>query len=180
MTTTPAVCHVMLDIETLGTRVGNVVLSVAFVRFEDHASTTLNLNIHEQLDLGLVVDPETHEWWGRQRPDTWARATENPYPVITALNHFSDWLAAAAVGRSLFIWCHGACFDAPLLQDVYRAAGLPIPWHFRNVRDTRTLYDLAGIDLRDFSDGTGDALCQTRAAELALRRLASLSNATVA
>lgn len=172
-------CHISLDIETLGTRVGSVVLSVALVRFEDHAATTLNLNIHEQMDLGLQVDPRTHEWWATQSPVAWARATENPVGVKVALDYISEWITKAAYGRPLRLWCHGASFDAPLLQDVYRAAGLPIPWHYRDVRDTRTLYDLAGVDLADYSDGNdhvalSDALCQTRAAQEALRRLAAV------
>lgn len=170
-------CHISLDIETLGTRVGSVILSVAFVRFEDHASTTLNLNIHEQLDLGLQNDPATHKWWATQSPDAWARATANPYPILTALNHFSSWITAAVAGRPFRLWCHGASFDAPLLQEVYRVAGLPIPWHYRDVRDTRTLYDLAAVDLRDFATddahvALSDAMAQTRAAQEALRRLA--------
>lgn len=173
MTTT---CHISLDIETLGTRVGSVVLSCALVRFEDHASTTLNLNIHEQMDLGLQVDPKTHEWWGTQRPDAWARAIENPYSLSVALPYFSDWISKAVGGRPMRLWCHGGAFDAPLLQEVYRVAGLPIPWHYRDVRDTRTLYDLAAVDLADYSSGMAhcaldDALCQTRAAQEALRRL---------
>ena len=172
--TTPSTCHIMCDIESLGTRVGSVVLSVAFVRFEDHASLSLNLNVPEQQALGLEINPATVEWWrDPSRSEAWAAATTNAYPLSIALPHIAAWIAWAQAGRPLRLWCHGASFDAPLLQDVYRAAGLPIPWHYRDVRDTRTLYDLAGVDLSEHRDGSDHvALVQTRAAQFALSRLA--------
>lgn len=172
--------HIMIDTETLGTRPGSVVLSVALVRFSDLSSMSVNLHIGEQQTLGLEVDPNTHAWWGTQPPETWQKATENAYPLATALPHIAAWIAWATGGGSMFIWCHGAGFDCPLLQEVYRRAGVQVPWHYRNVRDTRTLYDLAGVDLAAFSNGQdngqdhvalGDAMAQTMAAREAMARL---------
>jgi hypothetical protein len=175
--TTPAVCHISLDIETLGVRPGSVVLSAAFVRFEDFASCSVNLNIHEQMALGCEVDPQTHSWWGTQPIEAWDAATQNPASLAVALPYFAQWLAWAGGGRPVMIWCHGASFDAPLLAELYRRAGIACPWKYNAIRDTRTLYDLAGVDLREYSAGTAhvaldDALCQTKAAIEALSRLA--------
>lgn len=74
-------CHTMADIETLGTRVGSVVLSVAFVRFEDMASCSVNLSVPDQQSLGCEVDPSTVEWWRAQPPEAWAAASSNPQPL---------------------------------------------------------------------------------------------------
>lgn len=82
------------------------------------------------------------------------------------------------------IWSHGAAFDPPILAAAYAAVGLPVPWHYRAPRDTRTLFDLAGI-----SDHSGwldqypgplavphhaldDAICQARAVVAAYARIA--------
>lgn len=173
--------HIMLDIETLGTRVGSVVLSAAFVRFSDFQSTGCNLSIGEQQVIGLEIDPQTELWWREQSAEAWRGATENPVQLVPALQHFAAWLAwARGDASTLYIWCHGASFDAPLLAEVYRLAGVPLPWGYRDIRDTRTLYDLAGVDPRDFSYGTlhnarDDAIAQTQAAVEALRRLAGRS-----
>lgn len=171
------ICHIMLDIETLGVRPGFVVLSAAFVRFEDMASTALVMDHVDQTALGLEMDPATVEWWQQQSPEARAAAIANPVPLRAALDHFAAWLAWAGAGRETFIWCHGASFDAPMMQEVYRRAGVPCPWSFRNVRDTRTLFDLSGVDLRNYNEGTAhnaldDARAQTRAAVDALRVLA--------
>lgn len=169
--------HIMLDIETLGTRPGFVVLSAAFVRFSDYASTSVNLNVEDQIAIGLERDPDTIAWWAQQSQEARAAAFGPAAPLLPVLEHLAAWLAWA--GPDAFIWCHGASFDAPMLQEVYRRAGLPIPWSFRNVRDTRTLYDLAGVNLADYPTGTAhnaldDAIAQTKAANEALRILAQV------
>jgi hypothetical protein len=38
------------------------------------------------------------------------------------------------------VWSHGAGFDLPILHDVFRRLGEHAPWHYRNERDTRTLF----------------------------------------
>lgn len=172
MTTT----HVMLDIETLGTRPGATILSAALVRFSDEAHCTVNFDTAEQhAALGSYSDPETVEWWRQQDPLAWQMATQNPAPVRTGLAYLSDWIAWA--GADPLIWCHGATFDAPLLDDLYRRAGVSCPWRFWSVRDTRTLYDLASVNVKDYAVppphvALNDAIGQVRAANAALRVLA--------
>jgi 3' exoribonuclease, RNase T-like len=169
--------HIMLDIESLCTRPGCVVLAAAFVRFSDEASTTLNLSIPEQQALGLEIDPQTQAWWTQQPAESWAAATSNAVPLRAALDHFSSWINWASPGEDALIWCHGATFDAPILGEVYRRAELEPPWKFWNIQCTRTLYNLAGVDQRAYSVppphvALNDALGQTRAANAALRIVA--------
>lgn len=172
--------HIMLDIETLSTRPGAVILAAAFVRFSDEASMTLNLSIPDQQALGLEIDEQTYNWWCDQEakhPGAWAAATSNPQPLAVALPYIAQWLAWATPEGNPLIWCHGATFDAPLLGEVFRRAGVPCPWLFWNIRDTRTLYDLAGINNKDFAVppphiALNDAVGQVRAANAALSVLA--------
>lgn len=167
--------HIMCDTETLGTKPGAIVTSVALVRFSDEASTTINLSIPDQQALGLVSDPQTEAWWQAQDPVAQNAAFSSPVPLVPALQHIAAWIAWA--GSDPLIWCHGAGFDGPLLEAVYKAAGLPCPWHWSAVRCTRTLYDLAAIDRRLYDVppphiALNDAIAQTRAANAALRVLA--------
>jgi hypothetical protein len=169
--------HIMLDIETLGTRPGAVILSAALVRFRDEAHTSLVFDQNEQFALGMEQDASTLAWWQQQGPEAQAAATANPIPIAPALQHISDWLAWAAQGGDFLLWCHGATFDCPLLEELYRRANTLCPWKFWQVRDTRTLYDLAAIDVKAYAVppphvALNDALAQTRAANAALAVLA--------
>lgn len=172
--------HLMVDIETLGTRPGAVVISAAFVRCSDEAHMVLNLSIPEQQALGMEIDPKTHAWWGEQEtksPGIWARVTENPVPINAALPYIAQWITWAAGGSDWLIWCHGATFDCPLLDELYRRAGMVSPWSYWQVRDTRTLYDLAGVNPKDYAVppphiALNDALGQSRALVASLQILA--------
>jgi hypothetical protein len=144
------------------------------------AHVTLNLSIPEQQALGMEMDAGTIQWWHDQEakaPGAWARATSNPYPIRTALEHVNAWITWATGGGDALVWCHGATFDCPLLAELYRRAGVPCPWQFWSVRDTRTLYDLAGINPKEWAVppphvALNDAIGQTRAANAALAILA--------
>ena len=169
--------HLMIDIESLSTRPGAVILSAALVRFSDEAHTSVNFSIPEQRALGLEHDESTMDWWRQQPGMAWEAATTNPIPIVPALLHISTWIAWAAAGDDFLIWCHGATFDCPLLDELYRRAGVPCPWKFWQVRDTRTLYDLAAIDVKAYAVppphvALNDAIGQVRAANAALAVLA--------
>lgn len=175
--------HIMVDIETIGTRVGSIVLAAAFVRFSDEAHMSVNLSVSDQELLGLERDPQTEAWWRAQeaaQPGTWARATSDAQPLAIALPYIVNWMTWAAPDGDFQIWCHGATFDCPLLGEVYRRSNIECPWGGRNfwrVRDTRTLYDLALINPKDYAVppphvALNDAIGQTRAAKAALAILA--------
>jgi hypothetical protein len=165
--------HLMIDTETLSTRVGGIVTSVALVRFTDEAHCAFNLSIPDQQALRLETDPATEQWWSEQDPVARQLALANPLPLASALPYLSQWITWAAGGQDFQIWCHGATFDCPLLGEVYRRANVPCPWQFWQVRDTRTLYDLALINPKDYAVppphvALNDAIGQTRAANAAL------------
>lgn len=169
--------HIMCDIETLGIRPGAIVTSVALVRFTDEAHCAFNLSVPDQQALGLEIDPATEAWWAQQDPVARAMSLSNPLPLASALPYLSTWITWAAGGTDFQIWCHGATFDCPLLGEVYRRAGIECPWPFWAVRDTRTLYDLALINPKDYAVPPphvvlNDAIGQTRAAVAALGILA--------
>ena len=175
--------HIMTDLETLGTRPGAIVLSAAFVRFADEAHMSINLSVPDQEMLALEKDESTLAWWRDQeaaQPGTWARATSNPQPLAIALPYIVTWMQWAVPDGDFLIWCHGAPFDCPILGEVFRRANIPCPWggrDFWRIQDTRTLYNLAGINPKDYAVppphvALNDAIGQTRAANAALAVLA--------
>ncbi|WP_306393435.1 3'-5' exonuclease [Telluria beijingensis] len=164
----------MIDTETLGTTPGSAILSLGAVMFGPDG---LGETFYAPIDLascvlaGLAIDPATVQWWMAQGDE--ARAAAFPTDAATlpqVLLAFQAWFVAQ---EARYPWCHGAGFDVPLLDAAFKACGLASPWAFWDVRDTRTLYDVAGVKV-DRRAGThhhalDDAISQAEAAARALR-----------
>jgi len=129
----------------------------------------------DRLKYPLKRDPKTERWWSEQSAEAQA-AFDNPVDLRIALSRFSVWLVDVCPDPSdLRLWAHGPQFDISILAAAYAAVGEPVPWHYRSPRDTRTAFDMAGIDdhsgwLAQFAgDGRvqhhalSDAICQARA-----------------
>lgn len=179
----------MIDLETLSTSPNAVILTLGAVKFNrtpvnsnSGAPTLDSLNsfyrrieIESCIAKGLVVSPDTEEWWRSQNSEARHEAMEHKdrIPLVQALKEFSTWFLG-----SKNVWSHGATFDCVILEHAYRACGLDVPWMFWDARDTRTLYDVSGVVLKDFAvkvqhHALYDAYRQVLAALESLRRLQS-------
>lgn len=149
--------------------------------------------------VDLKVGLERFTWWLHQvtmkhRPITNPSvirgqydAERGEYDMIDVRAHgvVHDQPVALNEWGGLRLWSHGAATDPPWLAAAYHACGLPVPWHYRAPRDTRTLFDLAGIDdhsawLKQHPGPLGvphhaldDAICQARAVCGAMARIQS-------
>ena len=179
--------HVMLDIETLGTRPGSMITAIGACTFGPGvaraARRTLYLRpmLEDQARVGLGIDPASVLWWLGQ--DDAARAAmrqRDSMPLLSALLRLRSFLLDAATGdRKLHVWCYGPSFDAVMIERAwYRLHCGGAPWSYRELRCLRTLLGLAGLSMRDFPpavahDALADAMAQADAAEVALRILAA-------
>lgn len=144
---------------------------------------------------GLTRDARTVQWWSEQTAEAQA-VFANPVDLRAGLVEFGCWLRDVAGGPAYSVsdhdrrypddvnlWSHGAAFDAPIIAAAYRACGLPVPWHYRAPRDTRTCFDMAGVDdhsawlnltpgpLGIAHHALDDAICQARAICAAFERV---------
>ena len=172
---------IMLDIETLGTTPGSVILSIGACAFDPQspvqdtgAEFYVNIDTADSKARGLTVDPRTVAWWSQQSEAARAALLVDPQPLYDALHAFSTWWNTY---DGQFVWSHGANFDQPLVEAACRAVGLAAPWMFYNSRCTRTAYALAGVDPRKMHgsetahNALHDAKAQARAVQVALGRL---------
>jgi 3'-5' exoribonuclease-like protein len=178
----------MLDLETLGTRPGCVVMSIGLVPF---GPGRVGPVFYEEVHLesckrhGLHVDADTEAWWGRQAPA--ARVLLDRVRSEEALP-LGDALAAltAAVMRSRgsgrpSVWANGASFDIPIIEEAYRVAGMAAPWGYGGHRCYRTLRAMVpAVEADDFAgvahNAGDDALHQARhAAAILLAREMALA-----
>ena len=44
------------------------------------------------------------------------------------------------------VWGNGPTFDVSMLEHAFQQAGMTTPWHYRTVRDVRTMAMIAGDD----------------------------------
>lgn len=144
----------------------------------------------------LHRDPRTVQWWSEQSDEAQA-AFADPVDLRECLRQFGKWLRSVSPLQDYYdigehdrqfpddirLWSHGPAFDPPILAAAYKAVGLPVPWHYRAPRDTRTCFDMAGIDdhsawLKQHPGPMGiphhsldDSICQARAVCAAYKRL---------
>lgn len=177
----PDETHCMIDLETLGTRPGSVILQIGAVRFKPCADPGTEiqdqrkwtLHIENQRRYGFTIDGETIAWWMRQSDDARALFAERD---VCPLKDALEDLSAFATG--LGIWSHGASFDIPMLEEAYKRYGLRAPWHHKAVRDTRTLFWLQEPkwpNNQNKHDALADAMCQALAVCDSLRKLGAVA-----
>lgn len=144
---------VMIDLETLGTSPGCVVLSVGVVCFDPHGediplpgsegSVGLDayLDVAQQKRHGLHVNPDTLSWWKKKNSVLLEKLMSHPdatHPRV-ALDRVSK-LIRRKDGR---VWCRGASFDFPILQHLFNEYAIATPWEYWDQMDCRTLAYLA-------------------------------------
>jgi len=146
----------MIDMETLDTSPYCVILTIGVVRFDPHGSGVvqkleLRPTIEDQTEIyNRVINDDTIRWWGEQSPEAQEeamgdRGRQSFRECLEELYKFG-WNRRA-------VWSNGAAFDVVVAETAFRQVFTdkpnPIPWPFYTVRDTRTLYELANVKLKD-------------------------------
>lgn len=173
----------MIDLETLGTTPDAAIVSVGAVWF-DPRSDELGEELYRVVNLSAQsrrIDPNTVLWWMGQPPAARAvfqqREQDKRLLLSTVLGDLSEFIGPAQPR----VWSQGASFDVVLLEDAYRQFEMQPPWKFWNIRDTRTVYDLASNDDRGATahHALADAIAQAKRVQRCYAKL-GLSRVAVA
>ena len=171
--------HATIDLETLDTIPSATVLSLGAVKFDPFSSNEPNselyfkLGIDEQDALGRTTSDSTIEWWSNQNQKAKEEAF-NPDGRITisnTLKQISKWMVGVDI-----LWGQGYGFDMTILEHMYKSIGVPVPWNFWIVRDSRTLFGLCEKDPRkamqtDLHNALADAYFQAKSIQVAYKEL---------
>jgi hypothetical protein len=164
--------HIMVDLETMGTRPGSVIASIGAVVF-DPVEGTLGSQFYRTISLpsaaaaGLLFDGQTVKFWLNQSDAARAALFRDEGELSNVLIAFAEFWKGQ---RGEVFWSHGANFDEPVLGAAFHAVKLRTPWSYSASRCTRTIYDLAGVK-PDRAAGTHhDALDDAIAQALAVCR----------
>jgi len=144
----------MLDLETLSTMPNAVILSMGAVKFDPFSDRIdvedgldLRIDVDSQSALGRDIQEDTINWWSTQPPEVQEAAMSEEGRV--SLSDFVRKLNKFTVGVDQ-IWCQGPVFDIVILENLYRQLGVPIPWNYWQIMDSRTMFKAHG-DPRDKS-----------------------------
>ena len=132
--------HVMVDIETLGTRPGDIILSIGAVKFSQEKG--LGEEFYVTIDpesckaAGLRAQKSTLEWWGKQSEEARKAAFKGEFSLEVALTKLTMWMPPF---DTALVWGNGANFDNALVAAAYRAVKHDVPWNYWNDRCYRTI-----------------------------------------
>jgi len=156
--------HVMVDLETLGTEPGSVILSIGAVHFGGgQILDTFQASILPKscMKLGMKADPSTMLWWMEQSTEARKALMKGQHraeSIMHVLDYFTRWVSQRCGGcldlKSVRIWGNGASFDCAMLMAAYRMADIPAPWKYSGERCYRTVKALNPDVVEDARDGT--------------------------
>lgn len=149
--TTVTETHAMIDLETLALTRDPVILQIAAVRFEAAPGGAIAeaeaFNAYPMFHSqgGGSISAATLAFWLRAdatpREKIADALVNSVQPLLEVLHALGRWYHASPIAK---VWSHGAAFDLAILDHAYATHGIPAPWRYKDIRDTRTLYDLAG------------------------------------
>lgn len=140
----------MLDLETLGTRPGSIIISIGATKFDENGPYGepfyMRIDMQSCVDAGMLIDVETIKWWMKQSDEARAEFQKESVPLTEALIKFSNWTGYTYKNIDNYwkevvieLWGNGANFDNSLLKAAYDKVGIEAPWKFWNDRCYRTL-----------------------------------------
>lgn len=141
--------HFSIDLETLHTRYNAAILSIGVAQFNPDTAK-IGMTFYREIDFDSAikyghVSADTLRWWINQ--DSKAKrvfGNEGKVVLVQALDELTTWMRDRCMAPK--VWGNGSTFDITILEHAYDkgSVGLKEPWHYTNIRDMRTLVDLAG------------------------------------
>lgn len=146
-----ALSNIMIDLETLGTRFDAPILAVGAVYFDPRTGQIGkpfygSIRFEDAFANGKPSG-DTVKWWMKQDDAARAAVTAGKHPADFVLTKFKEFVRACP--EEPVVWGNGPTFDITILAYGFgRVLREPVPWQFWNVRDCRTIKDIA-FDLVD-------------------------------
>jgi len=140
--------HLMIDLETMGTKSNAAIVSIGAVFFEEGKGLGeefyARINLQSAVDYGGIIDPSTIIWWLQQSEEARKEiySPEETYSIQGALELFSNYAGQYRESKLECVWGNGADFDNIILGSAYERIGQKKPWSYAQNRCYRTLKDL--------------------------------------
>lgn len=149
---TPA--HVMIDLETMGTRPDAAIVSIGAVSFNIEEGLMskfyVPVSLKSSVEHGGTMDPDTILWWMQQSDEACKDIIEATTPIDLALRQLDQWMAYVVNHDNDLegVWGNGAMFDNVIINEAYRRLGKGVPWTFRHDKCYRTKKSESSLKIR--------------------------------
>lgn len=155
---------ISFDCESLGVDTDAPIISIGAVAF-DRTTGKLGQTFYKEIGIDSAIKAgrvraDTLRWWINQSPQArmlLSKPDSEKPSLATVLLEFTTW--ARGVGKGVpRVWAKGPAEDVAWLRTALRngSHGLSEPWGYNNVRDVRTIIELAaelaGFDQRSVGD----------------------------
>lgn len=132
--------HIMIDIETMGTKSYSAILSIGAVEFDLETGCFgntfyVNIDLDSCLTAGLKTDDDTIEWWHNQSLEAKEALEKYKETLLNGLKMFKKFFKY----DDYEVWGNSARFDLGILANAFEVTGIELPWNFKNERCVRTL-----------------------------------------
>lgn len=134
---------VMIDLETLDNKSSAAVVSIGACTFDRMTGKIID-TFYRRIDMeaaiasGGTCSGSTLIWWLQQDDDARIELTKGGSKISVAMEDFIKFLPANCV-----VWGNGSSFDISILDVTFERLKLTAPWKFWDVRDVRTVLDIA-------------------------------------
>lgn len=149
--------HIMLDLETLGTKPGCKILSIGACTFNPYGFERFpRQEIYLKLDpekgqILLHENEDTINWWKKQSETAKKDAFSGKLDLLSACSAFNNWLDSLKSlykTQEIHIWGNGKDFDEPILEEAFFVAGIKPIWNrensycFRHMKSDRVYHEI--------------------------------------
>ena len=149
----------MIDIETLGTDIDSVILSISAVQF-NLKSGDIGNEFHVDIDAkscvkaGLTMSVDTIMWWFEQDKEAQMEIVKSyksglAIDLKSALEKFNEWINGNFDTSRVNTWGNSNRFDIGIIIYSMKKCDIVPIWKFWNEKDVRTLSGLAPRFKRD-------------------------------
>lgn len=130
---------IMIDLETLDTIATAQVLQIGAVNIlKPHHNYIATVDRTSQQNYFTTTSADTIAWWQEQPGEVRQLVLFGNWNIKEALRRLARWFP-----KNALVFGYGSVMDIAILEYHYRANDLEIPWHYRNVRCFRTIYEHA-------------------------------------
>lgn len=140
--------NIMIDIETLGTRYGDVMLCAYTCMFNPEKRDVGNVktfyfDISQSLARGFKIEGDTLMWWLKED-------SELLYEILQKGNFNQLEMEVERLFYEINgcdkVWCKGASFDFPILKAYFDSFRMKCPWEYHQERCLRHAFDFIEQD----------------------------------
>jgi oligoribonuclease (3'-5' exoribonuclease) len=138
----------MIDLETLGTRPNAPVIAIG-AAFFDPDTGEIGKTFDGAIDFEDAcrfgqVEGSTIKWWFGQSDEARSKAVRGTASAEKVFRGFANFVRAFGDPAKVQPWGNGASFDISIMDYAFRRIlNEQAPWSFWNVRDCRTIKEIA-------------------------------------